>query len=142
LVPSSDRLRPVLTLAREEARALHHSYIGTEHILLGLLRDRDSVAARALESLGVTYPIVRLAVVRMMGTGVEVDPGALAFTGPSERAIARAEGEASDRGVSPVDTGHLLVALVSEREGAASRILLQLDTDPQAIRAAIDALAP
>jgi ATP-dependent Clp protease ATP-binding subunit ClpC len=142
LTPTSERLTPVLVLAGNEAHALRHSYVGTEHLLLALLRDQDSVAARTLASLGIPYADVRTAVVRMLGTGVDEEPDELPLTSQAERAVELAEREAADRGQAPADTQHLLLALASGAAGAAGRILLQLDADGQTIAAAIDALPP
>ncbi len=107
-------------------------------MLLALTRDEEGVAADALHSAGVTHATVRTAVVRMIGRGVE-EPGEeeLAFTGRAEGAIELARREASAAGRDLADTEHILLALVSEHDGAARRILLQLDADPTAIRAAI-----
>ena len=110
--------------------------MGTEHILLALLRENDGTAANVLATFGVTYPYVRAAVVRMMGVGVDQTPGELLFTGRAQDAIDRAGREASIRD-QPVGTEHILLALVHEPYGAAARILLQLDADPAAVRAAL-----
>jgi ATP-dependent Clp protease ATP-binding subunit ClpC len=137
LLPVSDRARQALLLAHDEARALRHSYIGTEHILLGLLRERDGVAAGVLASLGVEYEPVRAAVVRMLGLGVE-DPGDdLQSTGAATNAVERAGREAAALGAEQVGTEHILLALMHDPGGAASRILWQLDVDPVAVRSAI-----
>jgi ATP-dependent Clp protease ATP-binding subunit ClpC len=139
LLPVSDHAREALRLAHEEARTLRHSYVGTEHILLGLLRERDGLAATTLASFEVTYERVRLAVVRMMGLGVEDATGELPFTGPASEAIERAGREASTLGSERVGTEHILLALTRDPAGAAPRILVQLDADPGAIRAALGA---
>jgi ATP-dependent Clp protease ATP-binding subunit ClpC len=139
LLPVSDHAREALRLAHEEARTLRHSYVGTEHILLGLLRERDGLAATTLASFEVTYERVRLAVVRMMGLGVEDATGELPFTGPASEAIERAGREASTLGSERVGTEHILLALTRDPAGAAPRILVQLDADPAAIRAALGA---
>ena len=90
MLPVSGHAREALRLAHEEARALRHSYIGTEHVLLGLLCERSGEAASALAPLDVTHERVRKAVVRMMGVGVDDVPGELPFTGAaSERSTAR-----------------------------------------------------
>jgi ATP-dependent Clp protease ATP-binding subunit ClpC len=137
LLPVSDRARQALLLAHEEARELCHSYIGTEHILLGLLREREGVAAGVLASQGVSYEPVRAAVVRMLGLGVD-DPGDdLPSTGPATAAVERAGQEASVLGAEQIGTEHILLALMHESGGAASRILWQLDVDPVAVRSAI-----
>ena len=139
MLPVSDRARQALLLARDEARELRHSYIGTEHILLGLLREPDGVAAGVLAAQGVTYEPVRAAVVRMLGLGVD-DPGDdLQSTGPATAAIERAGREASELGAEEVGTEHILLALTRDPGGAAARILLQLDVDPVAVRSAISA---
>jgi ATP-dependent Clp protease ATP-binding subunit ClpC len=138
LLPVSDHAREALRLADEEARTLHHSYVGTGHILLGLVRDRGGVAASALASLDVNHERVRAAVVRMIGVGVEDAPGELPFTGPASEAIDRAAHEAAQLGSERVGTEHILLALLRDPDGAAARILLlQLDVDAEAIRAAV-----
>jgi ATP-dependent Clp protease ATP-binding subunit ClpC len=124
-------------LAAVEARELRHSFIGTEHILLALAREPEGGAARALATLGVDHGRIRTAVVRMMGLGVEAPEGELAFTGRAQDVIDRARAEASIRDEAQVGTEHILLALVHESTGAAARILLQLDADPEAIRAAL-----
>jgi len=137
LLPVSDHAREALRLAHEEARALRHSYVGTEHILLGLLRERDGVAATTLASLDVTHERVRMAVLRMMGEGVEDASGERPFTGAANEAIERAAREASMVGAERLGTEHILLALTREAGGAAARILVQLDVDLAAIRAAV-----
>lgn len=111
--------------------------MGTEHILLALLREDEGTAATMLKSSGVSYHQVRIAVVRMMGVGVEPARGELPFTGRAEEAIERARREASIRDRPQVGTEHILLALIHEHDGAAARILLQLDADAGAIRAAL-----
>jgi ATP-dependent Clp protease ATP-binding subunit ClpC len=139
LLPVSDRARHALLLAHEEARALRHSFIGTEHILLGLLREDESVAARALSSLGISYERVRAAVVRMMGLGVD-DPGdEVPSTAAATAAVERAGREASVLGAKEVGTEHILLALTPHGSGAAARILEQLDVDREALGPAIAA---
>ena len=137
MLPVSDHAREALRLAHEEARALRHSYVGTEHILLGLLRERDGVAATTLASLDVTHERVRMAVLRMMGEGVEDASGERPFTGAANEAIERAAREASMVGAERLGTEHILLALTREAGGAAARILVQLDVDLAAIRAAV-----
>jgi ATP-dependent Clp protease ATP-binding subunit ClpC len=112
--------------------------VGTEHLLLALLGDEEGTAATVLRRCGLSHAQVRTAVVRMMGTGIEEPPEEeLVFTGRAEDAIARARQEASARGHDIADTEHILLALVHERDGAAVRILLQLDADPAAIDSAL-----
>jgi ATP-dependent Clp protease ATP-binding subunit ClpC len=113
--------------------------VGTEHILLALLAEGDGTAAAVLRPSGVTYERVRAAVIRMMGVGVEPDSaaGQPTFTGRAQDAIELARREADRRGEDRAGTEHILLALVEERDGAAVRILLQLDADPATIRAAL-----
>ncbi|HUA70129.1 MAG TPA: Clp protease N-terminal domain-containing protein [Solirubrobacteraceae bacterium] len=137
MLPVSDHAREALRLAHEEARALRHSYVGTEHMLLGLLGEHDAVAATMLASLDITHERVRMAVVRMMGEGVEDASGELPFTGAANDAIERAGREASMLGAGRVGTEHILLALTRDAGGAAARILVQLDVDLAEIRAAV-----
>jgi ATP-dependent Clp protease ATP-binding subunit ClpA len=113
--------------------------VGTEHILLGVLAAPDGTAAQVLASFGVDHEHVHVAVVRMMGLGVEAPADELSFTGRAQDTIDRARREASIRD-QPVGTEHLLLALVYEPGGAAARILLELDADPTAVRAALERL--
>lgn len=107
-------------------------------MLLALLREDGGTAATVLRAFGVTHEQVQTAVIRMMGTGVEV-AGELSFTGRARDVIDRARREASIRDQPAVGTEHILLALVHEADGAAARILLELDAEPAAIRAAIAA---
>jgi ATP-dependent Clp protease ATP-binding subunit ClpA len=113
--------------------------VGTEHILLALLGEDDGTAAGILRSSGVAYPQVRAAVIRMMGLGAEPDAATVepVFTGRAQDALSLAQQEASRRGQATVGTEHILLALVAERDGAAVRILQQLDADPVAIRSTL-----
>jgi ATP-dependent Clp protease ATP-binding subunit ClpC len=133
----TERAQEVLRLAGEQARELRHSFIGTEHILLALLLEPEGTAAQVLASFGVSYAQVRTAVVRMMGLGLEQPEGEVALTGPAQDVIDRARREASIRDERQVGTEHILLALLHKRDGAATRILLQLDADPAAIRSAL-----
>jgi ATP-dependent Clp protease ATP-binding subunit ClpC len=123
--------------AAEQARELRHSFAGTEHILLALLLEPDGTAAQLLGSFGVSYAAVRAAVVRMMGLGLEDPQGEVALTGRAQDVLERARREASIRDEREVGTDHILLALVHARDGAASRILLGLDVDPEDVRTAI-----
>ncbi|MGN6872479.1 MAG: Clp protease N-terminal domain-containing protein [Solirubrobacteraceae bacterium] len=126
-----------MRLAAVEARELRHTFIGTEHILLALAREAQGGAAQALATLGVDHARIRMAVVRMMGLGVEAPEGELFLTGRAQDVLDRARAEASIRDQSQVGTEHILLALVHDSSGAAARILLQLDADPPAIRSAL-----
>jgi ATP-dependent Clp protease ATP-binding subunit ClpC len=116
---------------------MNHSYVGTEHLLLGLLREPDGAAAGALASLGVTHERVRNAVVRFMGVGVQAPAGELPLTTPAKTAVDRAAREASVLSADCVGTEHILLALMHVPGGAAARILLQLDVDPAGVRTAV-----
>jgi ATP-dependent Clp protease ATP-binding subunit ClpA len=116
---------------------LRHSFVGTEHILLGVLGVSEGSAAQVLTSFGVGYANVRTAVVGMMGVGVEAPDAELLFTDRAQETVDRARREASMRDQPRVGTEHLLLALVHDLGGAAARILLELDADPVAIRSAL-----
>lgn len=139
MLPTSDRARQAVLNADQEARTLHHSYVGTEHLLLGLLREQSGAAAGVLASLGVTHAGVRAAVVRMMGVGIEAPAGELPLTDAAQAAIDRAGREASALGADSVGTDHILLALTRDPGGAAARILTQMDADPETIRSTLAA---
>ena len=121
-------------LAQEEARTLKHDYIGTEHILLGLLREEEGLAARVLESLDITVERVRGQVVRIVGSGEEVTSGQIPFTPRAKKVLELALREALSLGHNYIGTEHILLAMVRENEGVAVRILLDFDADPEKIR--------
>ena len=121
-------------LAQEEARELRHNYIGTEHILLGLLREEEGLAARVLESLDITAERVRGQVVRIVGSGEEVTSGQIPFTPRAKKVFELALRESLSLGHNYIGTEHILLALVRENEGVASRILLDFDADAETIR--------
>ena len=130
----TERARQVVVLAQEEARALRHNYIGTEHILLGLVRERDGVAARVLEGLDITVERVREQVVRIVGSGEEVSSGQIPFTPRAKNVLERALREALSLGHNHIGTEHILLGLVRDDEGVAVRILLDFDADCEKIR--------
>jgi ATP-dependent Clp protease ATP-binding subunit ClpC len=121
-------------LAQEEARTLKHNYIGTEHILLGLLREEEGLAARVLESLDITTERVRSQVVRIVGSGEEVTSGQIPFTPRAKKVLELALREALSLGHNYIGTEHILLGLVRENEGVAARILLDFDADSDKIR--------
>jgi len=133
----TERAREVVVLAQDEARGFRHGYVGTEHLLLGLLREEEGFAARALESLDVTVEEVRAQVNRVVGRGDEVEPGELAFTPRAKKVFDLAFREARGRGRDEIETEDLLLALVREAEGVAARILLDFDADERTIRTAV-----
>jgi ATP-dependent Clp protease ATP-binding subunit ClpC len=126
--------RQVVVLAQEEARTLKHNYIGTEHILLGLLREEEGLAARVLESLDITVERVRGQVVRIVGSGEEVTSGQIPFTPRAKKVLELALREALSLGHNYIGTEHILLGLVRENEGVAARILLDFDADSEKIR--------
>ena len=119
---------------QEEARTLKHNYIGTEHILLGLLREEEGLAARVLESLDITVERVRAQVVRIVGSGEEVTSGQIPFTPRAKKVLELALREALSLGHNYIGTEHILLGLVRENEGVAARILLDFDADSEKIR--------
>ena len=130
----TERARQVVVLAQEEARALKHNYIGTEHLLLGLLREEEGVAARVLDALEVSVEEVRAAVVRIVGSGEESPQGQIPFTPRAKKVLELALREALSLGHNYIGTEHILLGLVREDEGVAARILLDLDAEPEKIR--------
>ncbi len=130
----TERARQVVVLAQDEARALKHNYIGTEHILLGLLREEEGLAARVLESLDITVEEVRAQIARIVGQGDEVTTGQIPFTPAAKKVLELALREALSLGHNYIGTEHILLGLVRENEGVAARILLDFDADAEKIR--------
>src|ERR1700710_427268 len=130
----TERARQVVVLAQDEARALKHNYIGTEHILLGLLREEEGLAARVLDGLDITVEEVRAQVARIVGQGDEVTTGQIPFTPRAKKVLELALREALSLGHNYIGTEHILLGLVRENEGVAARILLDFDADSEKIR--------
>jgi ATP-dependent Clp protease ATP-binding subunit ClpC len=130
----TERARQVVVLAQEEARTLKHNYIGTEHILLGLLREEEGLAARVLEGLEITVEEVRNQVIRIVGAGEEVTSGQIPFTPRAKKVLELALREALSLGHNYIGTEHILLGLVRENEGVAARILADFDADSEKIR--------
>ena len=129
------RARQVVLYAQEEVRGFGHDHIGTEHILLGLLRQEEGLAARVLEYFGLTVERVREQVVQIVGPGEAALPsGQIPFTPRAKRVLETAPREALSLGQNITNTEHILLGLVRENDGVASRILLDLDVDPERIR--------
>jgi ATP-dependent Clp protease ATP-binding subunit ClpA len=124
----------VVVLAQDEARALAHNYIGTEHLLLGLLREEEGVAARVLEGLDVSLEEVRAQVARIIGQGDEVVLGQIPFTPRAKKVLELSLREALSLGHNYIGTEHILLGLAREGEGVAARILLDYDVDAGKIR--------
>ena len=132
--------RRVVELAQHEARRLDHNYVGTEHLLLGLLAEGDGVAAHALDALGVTADAIRARVEEMIGRGECRPSGTVPFTPRSKKVLQLAGKEAAAMGDDEVGTEHLLLALVDEGEGVAARILADLGADDQRVRLQVSAV--
>jgi ATP-dependent Clp protease ATP-binding subunit ClpC len=130
----TDRARRVVVLAQEEARMLNHNYIGTEHLLLGLIHEGEGVAARALESLGVSLETVRLQVEEIIGQGQQAPSGHIPFTPRAKKVIELAGREAIDLGHNYIGTEHLLLGLIREGDGVAAQTLAKLGVDLHGVR--------
>jgi ATP-dependent Clp protease ATP-binding subunit ClpC len=130
----TERARKVVVLAQEEARHFNHNYIGTEHLLLGLLREDEGVAARALASLNVSLDEVREQVESIVGYGEEGTGAQAPFTPRSKKVLELALREALQLGHNYIGTEHILLGLVRESEGVAARVLSNLDVDPDKVR--------
>ncbi len=130
----TERARQVVVLAQEEARALKHNYIGTEHLLLGLLREEEGIAAQVLTGLEVTLDEVRIQVAQIVGVGDESAAGQIPFTPRAKKVLELALREALSLGHNYIGTEHILLGLIKENEGVAARILLEFDADSEKIR--------
>ena len=130
----SDRARRVVVLAQEEARMLNHSYIGTEHILLGLIHEGEGVAAKALESLGISLDAVRQQVEMIIGQGQQAPSGHIPFTPRAKKVLELAQREARALGHAYVGTEHILLGLIREGEGVAAQVLVRLGADLNRVR--------
>ena len=133
----TDRARQVIVLAQDEARLLTHNYIGTEHILLGLLREGEGVAARVLESLDITVERVRAQVVQIVGSGEEVTSGMIPFTPRAKKVLELALREALSLEHNYIATEHILLGLNTENGGVAARILRDAGADVERVRAEV-----
>jgi ATP-dependent Clp protease ATP-binding subunit ClpC len=130
----TERARQVVVLAQDESRAFKHNYIGTDHILLGLLREEEGLAARVLESLDITVEEVRAQVVRVVGEGDEVTTGQIPFTPRAKKVLELSLKEGLSLGHNYIGTEHILLGIVRENEGVAARILLDFDADAEKVR--------
>jgi len=123
-----------VVLAQEEARALHHNYIGTEHILLGLIQEGEGVAAKALESLGISLDAVRTEVKDIIGSGGNPPSGYIPFTPRAKKVLELALREALQLGHKYIGTEHILLGLIREGEGVAAQVLVKLGADLSRVR--------
>jgi len=130
----TDRARRVMVLAQEEARMLSHNYVGTEHILLGLLGEAEGVAARALESLGISLAAVRRQVEEIIGQGQQAPSGHIPFTPRAKKVLELAQREARALGHDYVGTEHILLGLIREGDGVAAQVLVKLGADLNRVR--------
>ena len=138
----TDRARRVVVFAEEEARILHHGEIGTEHLLLGLIREREGVAASALESLGISLEAVRSQVEEIIGQGRSSPSGHLPFTPRAKNVLELSLREALQLGHNYIGTEHILLGLIREGEGVAAQVLVNLGADlPRVRRQVVQLLA-
>jgi ATP-dependent Clp protease ATP-binding subunit ClpC len=130
----TDRARRVVVLAQEEARLFNHNYIGTEHILLGLVHEGDGIAATALSGLGVSLDVVRQQVEAIIGQGQQEPTGQIPFTPRAKKVLELSLREALQLGHNHISTEHILLGLLREGEGVAAQVLMKLGADHKAVR--------
>jgi hypothetical protein len=130
----TDRARRVVVLAQEEARRLEHNHIGTEHILLGLIREGEGVAANALKSLGISLDPVRQQVEEIIGRGQEAPQGHVPFTPRAKKVLELSLRESKQLGHNYIGTEHILLGLIREGDGVAAQVLVRLGADLNRVR--------
>jgi ATP-dependent Clp protease ATP-binding subunit ClpA len=130
----TDRARRVVVLAQEEARLLNHNYIGTEHLLLGLIHEGEGVAGKALESLGISLEAVRAQVEEMIGQGQSAPIGHIPFTPRAKKVLELSLREALQLGHNYMGTEHLLLGLIREGEGVGAQVLAGFGADYAQVR--------
>ena len=130
----TDRARRVVVLAQEEARMLNHNYIGTEHLLLGLIHEGEGVAAKALESLGISLEAVRQQVEEIIGQGQQAPSGHIPFTPRAKKVLELSLRESRQLGHDYIGTEHILLGLLREGEGVAAQVLGRLGADLTRVR--------
>ena len=130
----TDRARQAVSLAQEEAKRLDHGYIGTEHVMLGLIRQTDGVAARALESLGISLDGVRQQVEEIIGRGQQTPSGHIKFTPRAKMVLELSLRESLQLGHNYIGTEHILLGLIREGDGVAAQVLVQLGADLNRVR--------
>src|SRR6266545_1657941 len=136
----TDRARRVVVLAQEEARMLNHNYIGTEHILLGLMHEAGGFAAKALESLNISLEAVRQQVEEIIGQGQAAPTGHIPFTPRAKKVLELSLREALQLGHNYIGTEHILLGLIREGEGVAAQVLQKLGADPNRVRQTVSQL--
>ena len=130
----TDQARRAVVLAQEEARMLNHNYIGTEHILLGLIHEGECVAAKTLKSLGISLDAVRQQVEEIIGQGQQAPSGHIPFTPRAKKVLELSSREARQLGRNYIGTEHLLLGLIREGEGVAAQVLVRLGADLHRVR--------
>ena len=131
----TERARKVIILAKEEARRFNHDYLGTEHILLGLIREGEGVAAAVLQKLGTSLETIRLEVEKLVQPGPSTQIlGDIPFTPRAKKVLELAAEEARALGHNYIGTEHILLGLIKEGEGVASQVLLNVGLDLNAVR--------
>jgi ATP-dependent Clp protease ATP-binding subunit ClpC len=125
----TNRARRVVVLAQEEARILDHNYIGTEHLLLGLIHEGEGVAAKALEAMGISLEAVRQQVEEIVGRGKDAPSGHIPFTPRAKKVLELSLREAQILGHNYIGTEHILLGLIREGEGVAAQVLTRLGAD-------------
>ncbi|MBC9953418.1 ATP-dependent Clp protease ATP-binding subunit [Leucobacter sp. cx-42] len=133
----TDRARRVIVLAQEEAKMLNHNYIGTEHILLGLIHEGEGVAAKALEQLDISLDAVREQVTEIIGTGQQPPAGHIPFTPRAKKMLELSLRESLQLGHNYIGTEHILLGLIREGEGVAAQVLVKLGADLNRVRQAV-----
>ena len=133
----NDRARRVVVLAQEEARMLNHNYIGTEHILLGLVHEGEGVAAKALESLGIGREAVSQQVEGIVGQGEQAPSGLIPFTPRAQKVFELSLREAHQLGRNNIETEHILLGLIREGEGVAAQVLVRLGAELNRVRSQV-----
>jgi ATP-dependent Clp protease ATP-binding subunit ClpC len=133
----TDRARRVIVLAQDEAKLLNHNFIGTEHILLGLIHEGEGVAAKALESLGIALEAVRAQVEEIIGQGQQVPTGHIPFTPRAKKVLELSLREALQMNHSYIGTEHILLGLIREGEGVAAQVLIKLGADLSRVRSTV-----
>ena len=136
----TERARRVVVLAQEEARMLNHNYIGTEHILLGLIHESEGVAAKALESLGLSLEAVRAEVEEIIGRGQAEPTGHIPFTPRAKKVLELSLREALQLGHNYIGTEHILLGVIREGEGVGAQVLRKLGADLNRVRLKVIAL--
>jgi ATP-dependent Clp protease ATP-binding subunit ClpC len=130
----TDRARRVVVLAQEEARMLNHNYIGTEHVLLGLIHEGEGVAAKALDALGIHLEAVRQQVEEIIGQGQQAPSGHIPFTPRAKKVLELSLRESLQLGHEYIGTEHILLGLIREGEGVAATVLVRLGGDLKRVR--------